>query len=102
MGNFLSRKFPNWYEKGHTSKKNWADPEVISYAKIKDISLVTQEAWNANAISDIRFKIPTICSKIGAYCHIRDKYDEDIKNYEGFKCIDFLELIKRENLHITH
>ncbi len=53
-----------------------------------------------NAKSDLKFKIPTICSRMGAYCHIRDKYDEGIKDHVGFQCIDFLELIKRENLHL--
>ncbi|MDR0911485.1 MAG: DUF4411 family protein, partial [Methanobrevibacter sp.] len=92
-GNFLSKEFPTWYKIG-TTKENWADPEVIAYAKLNNMILVTQEAWNSNAKADKKIKIPTICSQIGAYCHIRDKYDENINNHKSFQCIDLLELIK--------
>jgi hypothetical protein len=94
----LHKKFPNWYDK-NKEKKNWADSQVIAFAKYHNAILVTQEGWNWKAQSDRKYKIPTICSKSGAYCHIGEKFDPEIKKYDGFQCIDFLELIKRENLH---
>ena len=94
----LHNRFPNWY-KVNKMKKNWADSQVIAFAKCYDMALVTQEGWNWRAESDKKFKIPTICSKIGAYCHIRDRKEPKIENPKGFQCIDLLELIKRENLY---
>lgn len=94
----LHKMFPNWY-KVNKRKKNWADSQVIAFAKCNGLVLVTQEGWNWKAEADKKFKIPTICSKIGAYCHIRDKKEPNIANPNGFQCIDLLELIKRENLH---
>jgi hypothetical protein len=94
----LHSKFPNWY-KLNKSKKNWADSQVIAFAKYYDIVLVTQEGWNFDSTKERRFKIPTICSKCGALCHILDKKNDGIEDHNSFQCIDLLELIKRENLH---
>lgn len=94
----LHTQFPNWYDL-NKEKENWADSQVIAFAKHHDIVLVTQEGWNWNAISDRKYKIPTICSESGAYCHIGNRKDPEIDNHDGFQCIDLLELIKREELH---
>lgn len=95
----LHTRFPRWYKR-NKKKKNWADSQIISFAKYHDIVVVTQEPWNWDSTKEKNYKIPTICSKIGAYCHIRDKADPEIEGHNGFQCIDFLELIKREKLHI--
>ncbi|MDR3223212.1 MAG: DUF4411 family protein [Methanobrevibacter sp.] len=82
-GNKLSQKFPNWYQTGMI-KQNWADPELIAFAKIHDLVLVTQEKWNnGTKTKKENYKIPTICEKIGAKCHIGDKFHENIEN-QGF------------------
>jgi hypothetical protein len=94
----LHRRFPDWYQK-NKKKKNWADSQVIAFAKYHDLILVTQEGWNWKAKSNGKFKIPTICSNMGALCHIGEKKDSGIEKHNGFQCIDMLELIKRENLH---
>lgn len=94
----LHKTFPKWYGK-NKNKENWADSQIIAFAKHHNIVLVTQEGWNWNAKSDKKFKIPTICSKLGACCHIGQKFDPGIGKNKGFQCIDFLELIKREKLH---
>ena len=56
-------------------------PELIAFSKAHDLVLVTQEKCNINATEEKNYKIPTICYKYGV------------------ECINFLELIKRENLH---
>lgn len=94
----LHSNFPNWYDL-NKENENWADSQVIAFAKHHDVVLVTQEGWNWNATSDRRYKIPTICSKSGAYCHIGNRKDSEIDGHDGFQCIDLLELIKRERLH---
>ncbi|KZX16114.1 DUF4411 family protein [Methanobrevibacter filiformis] len=96
-GNELSKRFPLWYKTGE-NKKHWADPEIIAFAKINNIILVTQENWNSESTKEEKYKIPTICEKIGAKCHIKDNFHENVK-VKGFQCIDLLELIKREELH---
>ncbi|MDO9626540.1 MAG: DUF4411 family protein [Methanobacteriaceae archaeon] len=97
--NILSSKFPVWYEKNTEEDKPWADPQLIAFAMAYNIVLVTQEDWNLNATEEHNYKIPTICSKLGAYCKINSKESEDIDNNVPFQCIDFFELIKRESLH---
>lgn len=77
----LFTTFREW-AKNINKKPTWADPEVIAFSKAYDLILVTQEACNINSTKEIKYRIPTICHKYGV------------------KCIDFLELIKRENLHI--
>jgi len=76
----LFATFPEW---GENINKNptWADPELIAFSKAHDLILVTQEKCNINATEEKNYKIPTICNKYGV------------------ECVNFLELIKRENLH---
>lgn len=95
----LHRRFPIWYQFNVENKKIWADAQVIAFAKYYKIVLVTQEAWNKESEKEQNFRIPTICSRSGALCHIKNQVDHGIKNHNGFQCIDFLELIKREGLN---
>ncbi|MBZ2164465.1 DUF4411 family protein [Methanobacterium spitsbergense] len=95
--NFLSSTFPIWYEKG-IEKPVWADPELIAFAMAHNKVLVTCEKCNING-REHNFRIPTICSKLGAYCHIRGKYTKNIPFTNSFQCIDFQELIEREKLY---
>lgn len=95
--NDLSANFPVWYKEGN-KKKRWADPELIAFAKANGLVLVTCESWNYTSTKEKKFKIPTICSKIGAYCKIRNECSQDVENSFPFQCIDFIELIKREEL----
>jgi len=69
----------------HNNRKKytWADPELIAYAKANNLILVTQEKYG-EPDKEENYKIPRIC------------LDFDVK------CIDFLELIKREKLHIDY
>jgi hypothetical protein len=92
----LSAKFPNWFLEG-TEKTTWADPELIAFAMAHEIVLVTCEKCNINSI-ELNHRIPTICSKLGAYCNIRGECSKYVSDTNGFQCIDFEELIKRENL----
>jgi len=98
VSNILKNKFPKWYEYQINRPKS-ADMELICFAKYHEKVLVTQEGWNFTNKREKEFKIPTICSKIGAYCHIGKVKDDKSKISNGFQCIDLLELIKRENLH---
>ena len=92
----LSSIFPKWYNQN----KNKADYYLIAFAKVKKLTLVTQEKMNLDASSDKTYKIPTVCHKIGAKCTLKGcsvEYDENM-DYE-FECIDFVELVKREKLY---
>lgn len=97
--NLLSSKFQKWYEAHQEENKPWADPQLIAFAMAYDIVLVTQEHWNKDATEEHNFKIPTICSKLGAYCKINNKESDDMAITTPFQCIDFFELIKREKLY---
>ncbi|NMC60013.1 MAG: DUF4411 family protein [Candidatus Methanofastidiosa archaeon] len=77
----LFTAFPDWAEHNINKKPTWADPELIAYSKAFDLTIVTQEKCNINAQKEENYKIPTICFKYGV------------------KCIDLLELIRREKLH---
>lgn len=91
----LSRKFPDWYNKNQDK----ADYFIIAFAKVKGLTLVTQEVMNLDSQKEKRYKIPTVCHKIGGKCIMKScefEYDENI-DYE-FECISFNELIKRERL----
>jgi hypothetical protein len=78
----LFNTFPKWAKHNYNQKFTWADPELIAFAKVYNLVLVTQEKQPTIPLEEERYKIPTIC-----------------KNY-GVGCIDILELIKREKLHI--
>jgi hypothetical protein len=97
--NILSSRFEEWYEFNKEEDKPWADPQLIAFAMAYNIALVTQEGWNPNATEEHNYKIPTICSKLGAYCRINNKESEDVDQTTPFQCIDFFELIKREELY---
>lgn len=98
---FLSKKFKEWYNNPKNKYIPWADPQLIAFAKAHNIVLVTQEAWNNEPkTKEINYKIPTICSKIGAYCHIGSEQSTIVDINTPFQCIDFVELIKREKLYI--
>jgi len=73
--------FPKWAKYNNRKKYTWADPELIAYAKANSLILVTQEQYGEPKKEE-KYKIPRIC------------LDFEVE------CIDFLELIKRENLHI--
>jgi len=77
----LFKKYPGWSE---NSKANatWADGELVAFAKTHSLILVTEEKIRNNFMDDNKnSKIPDLCKK------------------EEIECIDFLELIKKENLH---
>jgi hypothetical protein len=93
----LDEKFPKWYHSQDESGKNWADPHLISYAKVYNSTLVTQEKWHHNS-EEQNYDIPTVCEKLGAYCHIGKDFTKNIDSNTPFQCIDFFELIKRESL----
>lgn len=76
----LFGKFQRWTIHNNRKKTTWADPELIAYAKAKNVVLVTQEAFN-NPSKEENYGIPRICLDFGV------------------ECINFLELIKREELH---
>jgi hypothetical protein len=95
---FLSEEYPDWYKANKDSRKDGADPWLIAYAKVYDVVLVTQEKWNLNATEEHNYKIPTICFKLGAYCHIGKNISKNIGLDVPFQCIDFFEMIKREKL----
>ena len=91
----LSSRFSGWY----TQNCDKADYFLIAFAKIKELTLVTQEKMNLNTTEEKNYKIPTVCHKIGAKCIMKDwkfEYDESV-DYD-FECIDFVELVKRERL----
>ena len=65
----LSAKFPIWFSEGIKKTTPWADPELIAFAMANDIILVTCEKCNIDS-EEQNHKIPTICYKLGAFCHI--------------------------------
>jgi len=92
----LSTIFPGWYNQN----KEKADYFLIAFAKVKELTLVTQEKMNIDADKEKNYRIPTVCHKIGAKCTLKScklEYDESI-DYD-FECIDFVELVKRERLY---
>lgn len=93
----LSAEFPEWYLAGIEKTTPWADPELIAFARAHGIVLVTCENCNMDS-EEKNHKIPTICYKLGAYCHIRGENSKTVPNTTDFQCIDFYELIKREKL----
>ena len=92
----LYSMFPAWYEENEEK----ADLYIVAFAKSKGLTLITQEAMNLNAKKDENFKIPTVCHKIGAKCIMKSSNLEYDEGDYAFECIDFVELIKREGLHI--
>ncbi len=92
----LSSRFPEWYNKNQDK----ADYYIIAFAKVKGLTLVTQEKMNFNSPNEKNYKIPTVCHRIGAKCIMKDwefEYDETI--VYDFECISFNELVKRERLY---
>jgi hypothetical protein len=96
---FLEETFYDWYHYYDDSKDDWADPHLIAYAKAYNAVLVTQEKCNFKATKQHNYKIPTICAKLGAYCHIDKNITKNTSPYTPFQCINFFELIKREKLY---
>lgn len=94
----LEETFHDWYHYYDDSKDNWADPYLIAYAKAYDTVLVTQEKCNIKATEEHNYKIPTVCAKLGAYCHIDSDITKNVSPNTPFQCINFFELIKREKL----
>ncbi len=68
--------FPEFVDE---KKPYWADADVIALAKVKRLTVVTQEEWN-DTKNPNKFKIPHICE------------------YFGVKYIKMIDLIKREQL----
>ncbi|KZX10167.1 DUF4411 family protein [Methanobrevibacter curvatus] len=100
---FLEENFPEWYHNYDDSKNNWADPYLIAYAMAYSAVLVTQEKCNLGATNESNYKIPTICPKLGAYCHSDKLISKNINpDTAPFQCINFFELIKREKLYLPH
>ena len=83
-------------------KKRIADIPLVAFAKSNNFTLVNQETYNYKQnMSQKKIKIPTLCDLEGAKCTMEscDKFYAN-KSY-AFECIDFVELIKRENLQIS-
>ena len=76
----LYKMFPDWASHNSRKKSTWADPEIIALSKAYNLILVTQETLG-NPKKEEKYKIPRIC-----------------QDFE-VECINFLELIKLENLH---
>lgn len=95
---FLSEEFPDWYLANINSKKDGADPYLVAYAKVHGAVLVTQEKWDSDTKKEHNYKVPTVCAKLGAYCHIGKSISKDVGLDAPFQCIDFFEMIKRESL----
>lgn len=97
--NILSSKFKEWYESNQDENKPWADPQLIAFAMAYNIVLVTQEDWKPNATKESNYRIPNICSRLGAYCKIKSEESTNVDQTVPFQCIDFFELINREKLY---
>lgn len=95
--NLIRNDQNEWYfSKGESSL--WADRDLIIHAKAYNLVLVTQEVWNLNA-NKKNYKIPSVCVELGAYCRNGKECTDNIDpNTAPFHCIDFAELVKRENL----
>ena len=77
----LFNEYQGWSENSKTNA-TWADGELVAFAKTHSLILVTEEKIRDNFMGDDKnSKIPDLCKK------------------EEIECINFLELIKKENLH---
>lgn len=78
-----------------------ADIPLVSFAKVHNLILVTQESYNFNpGMGERKIRIPTLCYLEGGKCTMEScdkEFDESI-DYD-FECIDFVELVKRERLY---
>lgn len=100
--NNIKKQFPGWYNRKKEADL-WADRDLVIYAKAYDLVLVTQESPNFSQTKQNRYKIPTICMRLNAFCRIGKDFTENISpNDTSFHCINFTELIRRENLHIEN
>ncbi|WP_297981606.1 DUF4411 family protein [uncultured Methanobrevibacter sp.] len=99
LNEVLSYSFPNWIKKLESEDK-LADAYLIAYAKVHNITLVTQEVYNlTHNTKEKNYKIPTICELIGGKCVMKScDTNYKYKNFD-FECICFNELIKREHLY---
>ena len=98
--NFIKKNFQGWY-KYHNDREFSGDLELVVHAKAYDLVLVTLEGWNFGKHKPKELKIPNICKLLGAFCRNGKDCTLDINpDKTPFQCIDFTELVKRENLHI--
>jgi hypothetical protein len=94
--NFIRKEVKGWYE--YHSNRGSADLELVIHAKAHNLVLVTLEGWGFES-KQKDSKIPNICERLGAYCRTGNYCTESIDpNVAPFQCIDFVELVRRENL----
>lgn len=92
----IENKLPGWYQRN----KSKADGNLVVFAKAYDLILVTQETPNFTQKKQSKYKIPTACKQLGAYCRCGLEVTSDIDpNQTQFQCINFVELIRREKLN---
>lgn len=91
----IKNQFPGWYNKN----KLKADLNLVVFAKAYNLILVTQETPNFTQKKQNKYKIPTVCKKLGAYCRCGWEVTSDIDpSQASFQCINFVELVRRERL----
>lgn len=92
----IKNKFPGWYNKN----KSKADRDLVVFAKAYNLILVTQETPNFTQKNQNKYKIPTVCKELGAYCRCGLAVTSNINPCQTpFQCINFVELARRENLN---
>ncbi len=92
----IKNKLPEWYRR-NKSKADW---NVVVFAKAYNLILVTQETPNFTQKKQSKYKIPTACKKLGAYCRCGLEVTSDIDPAQvHFQCINFVELVRREKLN---
>ncbi|MBQ2651942.1 MAG: DUF4411 family protein [Methanobrevibacter sp.] len=94
---FVKNKLQGWYRKN----ENNADTNIVVFAKAYNLTLVTQETPNFSVKKQGRYKIPTACKELGAYCRCGLlEVTHDVNPIEtSFQCINFVELVRREKLN---
>lgn len=96
----LGTEYSRYFEYYESNKPESADPFLVIYAYHHKICLVTQEKPKIKSPKMEKWRIPNICSKLGATCIDNEKL-RDINTYEaGFGCICFTELIRLEKLYL--
>ena len=93
----IKNKLQGWYRRN----KSKADKDLVVFAKAYDLVLVTQETPNFTQKKSSKYKIPTACKELGAYCRCGFlEVTSDVNPTQTpFQCINFVELARREKFN---